>query len=80
MKSTFETEEDLKFLHKLLWRGVMSTDQVFDSNFIEDFPEYASFLIKFRKKCFEYFEEPDPNEAVISHLKVNLMLGKNQNE
>lgn len=68
MKTTFETEEEIKFLYDLLWRGVMSSESVLFNPAYDSCSAYVGIIKKFRKKCFEYLETKDPNEQVLEKI------------
>lgn len=63
MITKFESTEEKKFLHDLLWQGVQSTDIIFSAP--EGIDDYIKIMIKFRQRCFAYLEEEDPNQSVI---------------
>lgn len=63
MITNFQTDSEKKFLYDLLWRGIMSTDLIF--NEIQNIEEYKKHLVRFREQCFEYLQEEDPDIAAI---------------
>ena len=66
MITTFESSEEKKFLYDLLWRGIMSTDLIF--NEIDGIEEYKKHLVTFRQRCFAYLEEEDPNIELLKKM------------
>jgi len=71
MKTTFETEEEKKFLRQLLLRGTMATEQfTLDPDKVKyaGLRLYCELMREFRAKCFEYMEENDVNQPYIDAL------------
>jgi hypothetical protein len=66
MKTNFDN--DKKFLHFLLIRGIMASDEILFNNTNSSTERYKQIMKGYRKKCFEYLEEEDPNQAIIDNL------------
>lgn len=65
MKTNFENDKE--FLHYLLIRGIMASENILFNN-VPNRDGYKEMMKNYRKKCFEYLEEVDPNQSFIDKL------------
>jgi len=69
MKTNFESEEDQASLRKIIDRAIMDTERViFSEHYFQKCPEYTKLVLELREKCFEFLEEPDPNEHILGQM------------
>lgn len=72
MKALFETPEELKFLHRLLSTEIMFSERAIDPAYYGQFPDHSEIVLQYRKKAFEFLEEPDPNHEYIELILTKL--------
>lgn len=74
MKTTFETEEDLKFLYDLLSIGILHSEKIIGHPFLSECSDYIDTVKKFQSKCCEYLEIEEPNDNVVCNFLKCMLL------